>query len=109
MQMRYASGLVMNFCNSGNPEQGCRFLGDKGWVHVNRGGVKASDPKLLQIGLKDSDTCMSARLGAILHVAYGRFLPLLRTERPRYARWSKGITRPRSATCPTSVCAWDEN
>lgn len=57
MQMRYESGLVMNFCNTGNPyEQGCRFIGDKGWVHVNRAGIKASDPKLLEVTLKGSDT-----------------------------------------------------
>lgn len=50
MKMTYDSGLVMNFCNTGNPyEQGCKFVGDEGWVHVNRGGIKASDPKLLAI------------------------------------------------------------
>jgi len=54
--MQYASGLVMNFCNTGNPyKQGCRFIGDEGWVHVNRAGIEAGDPKLLQITLKDTD------------------------------------------------------
>ena len=57
MQMQYESGLVMKFCNTGNPyEQGCRFIGDQGWVHVNRAGIEASDPKLLEITLKDADT-----------------------------------------------------
>ena len=36
----------MNFCNTGSPyEQGCRFIGDRSWVHVNRGGIRY-DPKL---------------------------------------------------------------
>lgn len=56
MTMTYDSGLVMRFCNTGNPyEQGCKFIGDEGWVHVNRRGIKASDPKLLQIEPKDGD------------------------------------------------------
>ncbi len=61
VQMQYQSGLVVNFCNSGNPyPQGCRFVGDEGWVHVNRGGISASDPKLLEITLKDTDTPLHA-------------------------------------------------
>ncbi len=56
LKMTYDSGLIMNFVNTGNPyEQGCRFIGDEGWVHVNRGGIKASNPALLDIKLKDSD------------------------------------------------------
>ncbi|MDO5580790.1 MAG: Gfo/Idh/MocA family oxidoreductase [Planctomycetia bacterium] len=48
MTMNYDSGLVMKFVNSGNPyKQGCKFIGDEGWVHVNRSGITASNPKLL--------------------------------------------------------------
>jgi len=59
MKMTYDSGLSLNFTNTGNPyEQGCRFVGDEGWVHVNRREIKASDPALLTVRFKDSDTML---------------------------------------------------
>ena len=79
MQMQYESGLVMNFCNTGNPyEQGCRFIGDQGWVHVNRAGIKASDPKLLANHLERHRYSPARQpvLGRSLHGPYGRLLPL---------------------------------
>ncbi|MDO5113376.1 MAG: Gfo/Idh/MocA family oxidoreductase [Planctomycetia bacterium] len=61
MKMTYDSGLIMHFVNSGNPyKQGCRFIGDEGWVHVNRGGIEASDPALLTVQFKDSDHLLHA-------------------------------------------------
>jgi len=54
---RYESGLHLDFCSTGDPHpQGCRFVGDKGWVHVNRAGIKAEPASLLDISLTDSDT-----------------------------------------------------
>ncbi|MDP6046333.1 MAG: Gfo/Idh/MocA family oxidoreductase [Phycisphaerae bacterium] len=50
-------GTVMSFCSNkeaGHP-QGVRFEGDKGWVHVRRGAIKASSPALLQTVFKPSD------------------------------------------------------
>jgi predicted dehydrogenase len=52
-----ADGTVMTFCSNneaGHP-QGVRFEGDKGWVHVRRGSIKASSPSLLQTVFKTSD------------------------------------------------------
>ena len=34
---------------------GCRFAGDRGWVHVVRGGIKAEPAELLQTVLKPTD------------------------------------------------------
>jgi len=52
-----ADGTVMTFCSNneaGHP-QGVRFEGDKGWIHVRRGAIKASSPSLLQTAFKTSD------------------------------------------------------
>lgn len=50
------SGLQMHFVDSAKSHgQGVRFIGDKGWVHVNRGKITASDPALLSLDFKDSD------------------------------------------------------
>ncbi|MCL2743464.1 MAG: Gfo/Idh/MocA family oxidoreductase [Planctomycetaceae bacterium] len=53
---RYESGLHLDFSSTGDPHpQGCRFVGDKGWVHVNRAGIKSEPASLLDVKLKDSD------------------------------------------------------
>ncbi|MHC4995893.1 MAG: Gfo/Idh/MocA family protein, partial [Planctomycetota bacterium] len=50
------SGLKLNFVdNAKSHGQGVRFIGDKGWVHVNRGKITASDPALLQVEFKPGD------------------------------------------------------
>lgn len=50
-------GLRLHFVdNSKSHGQGCRFIGDKGWVHVNRGSIVASDEKLLRVRMKPEDT-----------------------------------------------------
>jgi len=36
-------------------EQGCRFEGDKGWVHVNRKGIKAEPVSLLKTNIKPDE------------------------------------------------------
>jgi len=52
-----ADGTVMSFCSNREPghPQGVRFEGDKGWVHVRRGSIKASSPSLLQTAFNTSD------------------------------------------------------
>jgi predicted dehydrogenase len=52
----YVSGLRMSFSDTGNPnKQGCQFEGDKGWVHVNRGGIWAEPASLLQVKIKPDE------------------------------------------------------
>jgi predicted dehydrogenase len=53
----YANGLRMSFTDTGHPhEQGCRFMGSKGWVHVNRQGIKAEPASLLDVAFGANDT-----------------------------------------------------
>ena len=78
IDLRYESGLLMNFTSAADMtwtknnsseisestvagmgtlhEQGCRFIGDKGWVHVNRKGIKAEPASLLEVQLKPNET-----------------------------------------------------
>jgi len=52
---RTPAGLVLSFTDNRKNPQGCRFIGTEGWVHVNRGGIKADPPSLLQAQLKPGD------------------------------------------------------
>ena len=55
-QYVYPGGLRMTFTDTGHPNaQGCKFVGDKGWVHVNRGGIRAEPASLLTVTLKPGD------------------------------------------------------
>jgi predicted dehydrogenase len=50
---RYENGIEMRVCNSSRAPMGMgtRWIGDLGWIHVDRGGgtgrISASDPKIL--------------------------------------------------------------
>jgi predicted dehydrogenase len=57
LELRWASGLKMSYSSDGSPnEDGCKFVGDQGWVHVNRRGIWASSESLLKVTFKPSDT-----------------------------------------------------
>ncbi len=75
-EFRYASGLRMPYSDTGNPhKQGCQFEGDKGWVHVNRGGIWAEPASLLKVNIKPEER---------LHVStnhHGDFLKCVRSRR----------------------------
>jgi len=73
----YANGLRMTYTDTGNPnKQGCKFEGDKGWVHVNRGGIWAEPASLLKVKIKPNEI----RLGdSTSH--HGDFLNCVRTRR----------------------------
>ncbi|MCX7426873.1 MAG: Gfo/Idh/MocA family oxidoreductase [Planctomycetia bacterium] len=56
MTYRWASGLMMSFTNTDNPNKiGCRFEGDQGWVHADRAGIWAEPASLLTVQLKPDD------------------------------------------------------
>ena len=64
MNLRWENGLRMRFSNSGGPyKQGCRFIGDAGWVHVNRAGISAEPNSLLTVQLKPDDMPLHASPG----------------------------------------------
>jgi predicted dehydrogenase len=55
-EFNYVSGLRMSFSDTGHPnKQGCQFEGDKGWVHVNRGGIWAEPASLLEVKIKPDE------------------------------------------------------
>jgi len=52
----YPDGLRMNYSDTGHPyKQGCRFIGDEGWVHVNRKGIEAEPATLLDQAIGADD------------------------------------------------------
>ncbi len=52
----FDDGLKMDFTDTGNPlEQGTRFIGEEGWVHVNRRGIKAEPKSLLDVEIKPDE------------------------------------------------------
>lgn len=50
-QFTFAGGLRMDFSDlpEKSPETGTKFVGDEGWVHVNRAGIWAEPASLLRI------------------------------------------------------------
>ncbi|MDX9866587.1 MAG: Gfo/Idh/MocA family oxidoreductase [Kiritimatiellia bacterium] len=54
--LTYASGLRMVFSDDRQQKLGTTFVGEKGWVHVNRGDrIEASAPELLTLRPKAGD------------------------------------------------------
>jgi predicted dehydrogenase len=61
MTLRWASGLRMNYFSASEPDRlGCRFVGDQGWVHVQRGAIQAEPASLLTIRFSDGDRRLHA-------------------------------------------------
>lgn len=56
----YANGLVMRVASNNHCSQGVRFIGEKGWVHITRGGVK-TDPDGLRKTIIGPDEIHLAR------------------------------------------------
>ncbi|MGD8239787.1 MAG: Gfo/Idh/MocA family oxidoreductase [Armatimonadota bacterium] len=52
----YPDGLRLSYSDTGHPhEQGCRFEGDEGWVHVNRKGIEADPESLLDVTIRPDE------------------------------------------------------
>ncbi|MHC4726709.1 MAG: Gfo/Idh/MocA family protein [Planctomycetota bacterium] len=45
---KYADGTVMTIANNQQLTQGAKWYGENGWIHVNRGGLSASNEKILR-------------------------------------------------------------
>ena len=52
----YADGTVMTVANNQQIPQGTKWYGETGWIHVNRGGLNASDPKILREEIGPNET-----------------------------------------------------
>jgi len=55
---KYANGVKMRIANARKLPNGMgtAWYGSEGWIHVKRGGLKASDPKILEQELGSNDT-----------------------------------------------------
>jgi len=51
----YPGGLKMIFSDSVQQKSGCKFIGDEGWVHVDRSGIWAAPESLLKVKLNSTD------------------------------------------------------
>jgi len=57
----YPDGLRLSFSDTGHPHgQGCRFEGDRGWVHVNRKGIEAQPQSLLDVAIRPDELHLHA-------------------------------------------------
>lgn len=56
-QLTAPGGVKLVFCSDGKSPfgHGCRFEGDKGWVHVVRGGIRAEPASLLDAVMKPEE------------------------------------------------------
>ncbi len=76
-------------------EHGVRFIGDKGWVHVVRGGIRAEPEDLLEVKLKPGDEHLYESRDHL-----GNFLECVKTRREPVAPAEAG----HAATSLTLVC-----
>jgi len=51
----YPGGLKMVFSDTQQGKSGCRFIGDQGWVHVDRSGIWSVPASLLKVKLKPNE------------------------------------------------------
>ncbi len=72
----YASGLRMVYSDHFQQKIGCRFIGDKGWVHVDRAGIWAQPESLLSATIKPNEIHLHESDNP-----YGDFLRSVRTRR----------------------------
>ena len=52
----YADGTVMTVANNQQLTQGAKWYGETGWIHVSRGGMSASDEKILREEIGPNET-----------------------------------------------------
>jgi len=61
MKFQWPSGLRLSFSNADKPHpMGCRFIGEKGWVRVDRSGIWAEPQSLLSQSFGASDRRLHA-------------------------------------------------
>jgi predicted dehydrogenase len=99
-EFKYASGLRMTHTNTGNPNnQGCRFEGDKGWVHVNRSGIWAEPESLLKVTIKPGEKSLG---DSTSH--HANFLDCVRSRRDPIAPVEAGHKASYLGLLPEIAC-----
>ena len=51
----YGSGLKVIYTDVPRQKPGCKFIGDKGWVYIDRSGISASPESLLKVKFKPEE------------------------------------------------------
>jgi predicted dehydrogenase len=78
-EFRYESGLRMTYSDTGNPyQQGCKFIGDKGWVHVNRNRSSFEPESLRDVTIQPDQIDLST--GAV-GSHYNNFIQCVRSRK----------------------------
>jgi predicted dehydrogenase len=99
-EWRYESGLRMTYTDTGHPnKQGCLFEGDKGWVHVNRGGIWAEPASLLQVNIKPGEIHLGSSGSH-----HADFLDCVRTRRDPIAPVESGHQASYLGQIPEIAC-----
>ena len=75
-EMTTPGGLIYSFSDNRHHPQGCRFIGEKGWVHVNRGGIRSEPASLLKVAIKPDEEHLYES-----NNHHGNFLECVRTRR----------------------------
>jgi predicted dehydrogenase len=57
--LTYPNGFKMLFSDDQQQQVGCRFIGDQGWVHVDRDGYWAEPQSLLKVKIKPDENPLS--------------------------------------------------
>jgi predicted dehydrogenase len=60
----YAGGLVLHVASNDHFRQGVRFVGEDGWVHVTRSGLKTRPASLRQVKLGPNDLRLASPAGS---------------------------------------------
>ena len=88
-------GLHLHFTDEKAQRHGCRFFGDKGMVHVDRGRLEAEPESLLKVALRPGDKRLYES-----NNHHGNFLECIRTRRDPVSPVESG----HAATTLTIVC-----
>ena len=51
----YGSGLKVSYTDVPRQKPGCKFIGDKGWVYIDRSGIEAEPQSLLKVKIKPEE------------------------------------------------------
>jgi predicted dehydrogenase len=55
VEYKTEDGLALSFVDESQYKIGCRFEGDKGWVHADRSGIWADPESLLSVSIKPNE------------------------------------------------------
>ncbi len=91
---RTDDGVHFSFTHNAVHPQGCRFIGEEGWVHVNRGGMRAEPASLLKVAIKPGDEHLY-----VSRNHHGNFVECIRSRRDPVAAVEQG----HSATALTII------